>query len=242
MSEPRTRSGKEPNVNSVEKSSKHNGSRLYTSSNPIATLKAVLHTVRHQTLGWLKQDLIASGELLDNKEAIQAKVWADYNAQLIHVRAKQDILGLEYNPLMVIPGRDKDGKFSFCKNVDVPKHYLSLGYLLYAYDVTQSTFKRLRVRGGKALPKQVPHNKGQCVLLDQKFASCLYTVRYFYVEHRSKKMFRQTPKGKARRGKRIANYGTQRRKRTRSSVRYSGKKAGTTQRERRERKKNWWIP
>ncbi len=49
--------------------------------------------------------------------------------------------------------------------VDVPKNYLSLEYLLYAYDVSQFTFKRLRQRGGDALPKQVPHNKGQCVLL-----------------------------------------------------------------------------
>ncbi len=62
MPELRTRSGKEPNVNSVEKTSKHNGSHLYTSSNPIATLKAGLRTVRHHALGWLKQDLIASGE------------------------------------------------------------------------------------------------------------------------------------------------------------------------------------
>jgi hypothetical protein len=88
---------------------------------------------------------------MDNKDAIHAKVWADYNAQLIHVRAQQDILGLDYNPLMVISGRDKNGKFSFCKNVDVPKNYLSLEYLLFAYDVTQSTFKRLRARGGEAL-------------------------------------------------------------------------------------------
>ena len=48
---------------------------------------------------------------------------------------------------------DKDGKFSFCKNVDVPRNYLSLEYLLFAYDVTQSTFKRLRARGGEALQK-----------------------------------------------------------------------------------------
>ncbi len=124
---------------------------------------------------------------MDNKEAIHAKVWADYNAQLIHVRAQQDILGLDYNPLMVISGRDKDGKFSFCKNVDVPKNHLSLEFLLFAYDVTQSTFKRLRARGGEALQKQVPHNKGQSVLLNPSFASCLYTARYFYVEHQMKK-------------------------------------------------------
>ncbi len=46
-----------------------------------------------------------------------------------------------------------------------------------AYDVSQSTFKRLRQRGGEALPKQVPHNKGQCVLLDAKLASYIYSAR-----------------------------------------------------------------
>ncbi len=48
-------------------------------------------------------------------------MWADYNAQLIHVRAQKDILGEEYDPLHILPGRDGDGKFTFTKNVDVPK-------------------------------------------------------------------------------------------------------------------------
>jgi hypothetical protein len=33
------------------------------------------------TLGSLKDDLIAAGKLEDTKEAIHAKIWADYNAQ-----------------------------------------------------------------------------------------------------------------------------------------------------------------
>jgi len=134
----------------------------------------------------LKQDLISSGKLVDTKEAIYAKVWADYNAQLIHVRAQQDILGDDYNPLRTIPGRDEDGKFTFNKNVDVPKNYLSLEYLLYAFDVSQSTFKRLRKRGGESLEKQVPHNKGKCVLLDADLAACIYNARYFYVSQQMK--------------------------------------------------------
>jgi hypothetical protein len=50
-------------------------------SDPIATLKAGLHTVRHHTKGWLKEDLIAAGKLEDTKQGIHAKIWADYNAQ-----------------------------------------------------------------------------------------------------------------------------------------------------------------
>ncbi len=96
---------------------------LNNNTDPIATLKAGMRTVRHHTKGWLKQDLLASGKLVDTKQAIHAKVWADYNAQLIHVRAQQDILGQDYNPLRTIPGRDEDGKFSFNKNVLTPlKH------------------------------------------------------------------------------------------------------------------------
>jgi hypothetical protein len=186
MSKLRPRQTKATSSTIVDGSAKRPTIHLNNNADPIATLKAGLRTVRHHTKGWLKQDLIASGKLVDTKEAIQAKVWADYNAQLIHVRAQQDILGSDYNPLRTIPGRDEDGKFTFCKNVDVPKNYFSLEFLLYAYDASQSTFKRLRQRGGEALPKQVPHNKGQFVLLDTKLASCIYSARYFYVVHQMK--------------------------------------------------------
>ncbi len=56
---------------------------LNNNTDSIATLKAGMRTVRHHTKGWLKQDLIASGKLVDTKQAIHAKVWVDYNAQLI---------------------------------------------------------------------------------------------------------------------------------------------------------------
>ncbi len=62
-------------------------------SDPIGVLKAGSQTVRHHKLGWLKEDLIASGELEDTKEAVHAKIWADYNAQKIYIRAQQDIMG-----------------------------------------------------------------------------------------------------------------------------------------------------
>jgi hypothetical protein len=135
--------------------------KKYEVFDPIGLLKAGLRTVRHHTYGWLREDLMASGTLDGSKEALYSRVWADYNAQLIHVRAQRDISGEDYDPLHIMPGRDGDGKFTFTKNLDVPKIYLTLAYLLYAYGMDQSTFKRLRQRGGAALTKQVPHNKGQ---------------------------------------------------------------------------------
>jgi hypothetical protein len=54
--------------------------------------------------------------------------------------------------------------------VDVPKNHLSLSYLLHAYGVSQSTFKRLRQRGGELIPKQAPLNKGLSVVTDKDYA------------------------------------------------------------------------
>jgi hypothetical protein len=132
-----------PNLSSAEKTTKLSTNK-YELSDPIGTLKAGLRTIRHHTLGWLKEDLIGSGKLENNKEAIHARIWSDYNAQLIHIRAQQDILGEDYNPLHVLPGRKIEGKFAFAKNVDVPRNHLGLQYLLHAYDVSSFTFKRLR--------------------------------------------------------------------------------------------------
>ncbi len=87
----------------------------------------------------------------------------------------RDILGEDYDPLHVLAGRDNEGKFTFNKNVDVPKNHLSLAYLLHAYGVSQSTFKRLRQRGGESLPKQVSHNQGKSVVTAKDYASTVYT-------------------------------------------------------------------
>jgi hypothetical protein len=99
----------------------------------------------------------------------------------------RDILGADYDPLHVLAGRDNEGKFTFTKNVDVPKNHLSLAYLLHAYGVSQSTFKRLRQRGGEAIPKQVPHNKGLSVVTDRDYAKTVYTPRYVFVSSQMKK-------------------------------------------------------
>ena len=180
----KSRNGKEQSAGDVGPESV---ASKYKCSNPIGVLKAGLTTVRHHTLGWLKEDLIASGELDGTKEALHAKIWADYNAQKIYIQAQQDIMGEEFNPLRTIPARDFDGKFLVTKSVDVPKNPLSLAYLLHAYDVNDSMFKRLRMRGGAALPKQVPHNKGQSVFKDKDYADVIFNARSFFVKSQMRK-------------------------------------------------------
>ena len=171
----------------------------YDRSDPIATLKAGVQTVRHHTKGWLKEDLIAAGKLEDNKKSIHGKIWADYIAQQIHIRAQQEIMGPDFDPLKVIPKRTDEGKFAFNKTVDVPKNHLSLTFLLHAYDVDASTFKRLRQRGGEPLTKQVPYNKGLTVLDDAHFATTIYTPRYFYIQKEIKRWMKDNPQASKKR-------------------------------------------
>jgi hypothetical protein len=88
---------------------------------PIAVLKAGLRTVRHHQFGWLAEDLQACGELDGTKESLNTRLWSDYNAQLVHMRAMRDILGDDYDSLHVLAGRNNEGKFIVNKNVDVPR-------------------------------------------------------------------------------------------------------------------------
>jgi hypothetical protein len=82
---------------------------------PIAILKAAVRTVRHHKLGWLREDLLADGSIDGTKEALYTRLFADFQAQQIHIRAQKDILGDDFNPLHVMPGRDEEGRFSFTK-------------------------------------------------------------------------------------------------------------------------------
>jgi hypothetical protein len=104
----------------------------------------------------------------------------------------------------------------------------------------------LRARGGEALQKQVPHNKGQSVLLNPSFASCLYTARYFYVEHQIKKWkvdnIQASVKKRSMQGKTFRRqWDTEKEKDPKFSEVFE-KKAGTTQREQRGLKRNWLTP
>jgi hypothetical protein len=99
--------------------------RLYDDADPIATLKAGLHTVRHHKAGWLKDDLMLAGKLDGTKSALHGKIWADHKAQQIHIRPQKEIMGDDYDPLRSVPGRDDQGQFAFTKTIDVSKNHLA---------------------------------------------------------------------------------------------------------------------
>ncbi len=73
---------------------------------PITVLKAGLKTVRHHTKGWLLDDLVANGTLDGSKEALYAKIFADYQAQQVYIRAQKDTLGEDFHPLVAMKKGD----------------------------------------------------------------------------------------------------------------------------------------
>jgi hypothetical protein len=66
-------------------------------------VKAIVYTVRHHKLGWLRDDLLLDGTLDGSKEALHQKHFVDYQAQQMHIRAMQEILAPEFNSLHVMP-------------------------------------------------------------------------------------------------------------------------------------------
>ncbi len=68
----------------------------FVDTDPIAILKNALKTVRHHKLGWLQDDLLASGTLDGTKASLYARLFSDYQAQQIHIRAQKDILGADF--------------------------------------------------------------------------------------------------------------------------------------------------
>jgi hypothetical protein len=195
----RQRASKESLATTMSEAPQKGITNKFTVSNPIAVLKAATHTVRHHKKGWLKEDLEAAGQLDGTKAALHTKMWSDYNAQKLYIRAQQDILGEDYNPLKMLPGRDGEGKFTFDKTVDVPRNHLSLAFLLHAYDVDPTTFKRLRQRAGAPLTKQVAHNKGKSVVLNEAYASSIYTACYFFVKSQMLKWLERNPQATTKR-------------------------------------------
>ncbi len=127
---------------------------------PIAILKAGVRTVRHHKLGWLREDLLANGFIDGTKEALYIHA---YSQTFKHNKSTSGLKKTSWETISTLctsclAGRDEEGRFSFTKNVDVPKNYLSQVYLLHAYDVSESTFRRLRARHDAPLEKQISHN------------------------------------------------------------------------------------
>ncbi len=104
-------------------------------------LKWGLSYKRNVKKGWLK-DLLVSEEILDGTKAgTHKRFWEDYKAQGVFMQGMQACFGEEFDPRASKPARDEKGEWQCNKN-SVPQNFITVKYLLHAYDLSYSTFKR----------------------------------------------------------------------------------------------------
>jgi hypothetical protein len=121
-------------------------------------------------------------------------VIADYQAQLAAVEYGKELMGEDHDPRSYVGIKTKAsrGKFTSMKKASqggIPKNVYTIPFLIYAYGVPETTFKRWRksARSGinrnqdNAVPEALkPGN----VIEEHTVAREYYNARYFYVEKR----------------------------------------------------------
>ncbi len=124
------------------KSSNASRSKFATMS-PIDCLKWGLLYNRNGTKGWLRELLIKEKVVPDIKEDIQQRFWTDYKAQEVLMQGMQACMGDDFDPRISKQKREADGNFGQNKN-GVPQNILTVKYIHHAYDISYSTFKRMK--------------------------------------------------------------------------------------------------
>jgi hypothetical protein len=78
-------------------------------------------------------------------------------------------------------GNEANGDFGTNKN-GVPQNILAVKYILHAYDITYTTFKRMK-KADKELPQEkAPHpTKGKSIFENKDFAAAWYSPYRMYV-------------------------------------------------------------
>jgi hypothetical protein len=125
---------------------------------------------RNVPKGWLRDLLIKEKVLDGDKAGIQKRFWSDYKSQELFMQGMQACMGDDFEPRVSKQKREADGNFGTNKN-GVPQNILTVKYILHAYDISYTTFKRMK-KADKELPKvKAPHpTKGQSVFDSKEFA------------------------------------------------------------------------
>ncbi len=128
-------------------------------------------------------DVLQLGIMDAGKDCRKQRVYQDFKNQEAFREGMQAVCGEQpaFDPRL-FDDRDKNDKFKpQSKNkVFVPKTILTIQYLIWAYDVSYPTFKRLH-KEGFVVKKYVPPHAGKCVLTDGDYAKQIYTGRRMYV-------------------------------------------------------------
>jgi hypothetical protein len=171
--------------------------------NALQRLKFGMQTIagnpsrKHEKVGWMAIELQKAGMWDGDRNHLQRLVMADYQAQLAAVEYGKELMGAAHDPRTYIGKKKKacGGKFVSLKKASqegIPKNVYTVPYLIYAYGVAETTFKRWRksARGG-VTTKVVEDSVGEVllpgnVIEDRNVARQYYNGRYFFVQEMMK--------------------------------------------------------
>ena len=163
---------------------------------PVEWLKYGLESRRHEKRGWLKEALQSSSLLGRSENDVWRRVISDYKSQLAHIegmRAFADHMNLAFeDPRRASNGgkRTTGGLWVTAKapsQTNIPKNPLTIPYLLHAYGVSRSSFKRRVEADKRGVPierydtRAGPKNFFS-VIVSRTAAQQKYTPRFFYVQ------------------------------------------------------------
>jgi hypothetical protein len=131
---------------------------VYQRMSCLDLLRRGLQYKRNVKRGWLFDLLIAEKIIEDSKAAKNDRLWKDYQAQQVFIQGMQAALGDEFDPRASKQGRKENGDFDTNKN-GVPQNFLTVKYLLHAYDYSYSSFKRLKASSNFIVEKKNKYTK-----------------------------------------------------------------------------------
>jgi hypothetical protein len=153
----------------------------FAAMSAIDVLKWGLQFKRNVSKGWLRDGLVREQILDCSKAATQGRFWSDSKAQDLFMQGMQACMGDDFDPRISKQTREPDGNFGPNKN-GVLQNFLTVKYMLHAYDVSYTTFKRMK-KTATDLPKtKTPHpTKGKSIFEDKEFAKKWYSPYRMYV-------------------------------------------------------------
>jgi hypothetical protein len=172
----RTRQGPSDDVLDVAPTSK------FATMSSIDILKWGLQFKRNVKKGWLR-DLLIKEQIIDgSKGGTQARFWRDHQAQHLFMQGMQACMGEDFDPTVSKQKREADGHFGINKN-GVPQNFLTVKYILHAYDVSHTTYKRMKKDDGPRVTTAKPQHphKGKSIFEDEDFAKNWYSPFRMFV-------------------------------------------------------------
>ena len=149
---------------------------------------------RNEKCGWLKALLTTHNLLPPGKDALWCRIMGDYQCQIVAIEAMQSAIGADFkDPRLVSEhsvGKDKrSGRFKNNNKAGVPKGIFTIPYLLHAYDVSRSTFRRYMhdLKEGRMVltePRKQTCYRGTSVINNSTMCKERYNARFFFVQEK----------------------------------------------------------